>query len=105
MAKFFSSSEDTKKIFKKQFDKSDFCVIGIGSKCQEACEYALLSQSRIDTLQLFLPKNIGEIKMLKSKGINIEIYIFANTQDCSEIMLEEFKKYAFVYTIKSPSKI
>ncbi|MDR1461011.1 MAG: hypothetical protein LBI78_05145 [Campylobacteraceae bacterium] len=96
MARFFSSSEDLKKTFERYFDKSDFCVIGIDDKCQEAYEYALLSQDRIDTLQLFLLTKFIDLKALKDKGINIEVYLSTYGHPLNN----EFKSYATVYTTK-----
>ncbi|MDR1285648.1 MAG: hypothetical protein LBJ88_05570 [Campylobacteraceae bacterium] len=100
MAKFFSSSENIKKTFEKYFNESDFCVIGIGDECQKAYEYALSSQERIDMLQLFSPQNIEEIEALKNRGVDIEIYVFANDESYDK-SIQELKKYAFVYTIKN----
>jgi hypothetical protein len=52
-------------------------------------------------LQLFLPQDAKGIKIIKSRGINIEIYIFANAQIYDKNgILEEFKQNALVYTIK-----
>jgi pimeloyl-ACP methyl ester carboxylesterase len=42
-------------LFEMYLKKSDFCVAGFSYGAQQAFEYALSSQKRIDTLQLFSP--------------------------------------------------
>ncbi len=55
--KFFSGFciKDEEKFFEKYLDKSAFCVAGFSKGAQDALEYVLKSDTRIDRLQLFSP--------------------------------------------------